>query len=648
MRKFRFKTEQEFRACGEWKNNCPEYWGFEMLKYLGKDLPDEFTQKCINKEKFYYESWSIRPEEYIETIVESRLNKNLLISVKEEQVKDVLEKIKSLGNEIELNAFTYTSTWCYIGYDTRNEYWCIVRKNKDFYGDGASKTFDEITFTEFMGKSALLKEFPKEGCVTLNAFYDVDNRVSKYLQKTRESTTKSSKDVLLAWNDNSYWYCQSSGKPHYAFCEIEHFLKEPVKSIDYPEYYEFIGNNSDFTTGKIYKIINPKNLEQPENFIDDTGTENGFSGINCEKFRISTLEAWEDQENNVKYVKCIKGDNSEFHNKVDKIYLVDSYDKKKELLTLVGYSNIILSINIDKPTHYNVTDYTRATKKEFDMQELEKSVVKDITTMYVKVIDKGEAYTTYPNANTLFSLTNYDKGQSPVNNAVYKVVRTCNINGTDGYIIEKNGKQYLIGQKGCTPSSSVGYYVDIAIEETTKRPFKKGDWVIITTKGASNVNAAMIEIDGKCVILPENDDKYYTMPGMTKSCSWNSGARHYRHATEDEIKEAIKEASSKLRVYPSIETYMPEIQVGDIVEGTSKDMYAITCKGWVGKVLSVHNSVLIVKALEDNDKEYTVDPKYFKKIGIYIPEEKLSTESIIIKKKVKLLPLIAVKKRTII
>jgi hypothetical protein len=41
----------------------------------------------------------------------------------------------------------------------------------------------------------------------------------------------------------------------------------------YPEYYEYIGDSSySFSKGKIYKIINPNNLEAEENFIDNDGT----------------------------------------------------------------------------------------------------------------------------------------------------------------------------------------------------------------------------------------------------------------------------------------------------------------------------------------------------------------------------------------
>jgi hypothetical protein len=65
----------------------------------------------------------------------------------------------------------------------------------------------------------------------------------------------------------------------------------------YPEYYEFIGNESmSFSKGKIYKIINPKDINEVRNFIDNLGTPNGFSYKNKEKFKPSTEEAFLAQQ----------------------------------------------------------------------------------------------------------------------------------------------------------------------------------------------------------------------------------------------------------------------------------------------------------------------------------------------------------------
>ena len=80
----------------------------------------------------------------------------------------------------------------------------------------------------------------------------------------------------------------------------------------YPEYYEFIGNNSFFTKGKIYKIKNPTNLEAEYNFIDDQNKPNGWGGYNHKYFKPSTKEAFDLQEkskqNEIKMINKFKKD----------------------------------------------------------------------------------------------------------------------------------------------------------------------------------------------------------------------------------------------------------------------------------------------------------------------------------------------------
>jgi len=66
----------------------------------------------------------------------------------------------------------------------------------------------------------------------------------------------------------------------------------------YPEYYEYVGklSSESFTIGKIYKIVNPNNINASQNFIDNKGVRNGFAGENDKKFKPSTEEAFLAQQ----------------------------------------------------------------------------------------------------------------------------------------------------------------------------------------------------------------------------------------------------------------------------------------------------------------------------------------------------------------
>jgi hypothetical protein len=67
---------------------------------------------------------------------------------------------------------------------------------------------------------------------------------------------------------------------------------------DKPEYYEYASSSTEgFTEGKIYKILDPSNLETYCNFIDDQGDTNGFAPLNHRYFKSSTKEAFDKQNN---------------------------------------------------------------------------------------------------------------------------------------------------------------------------------------------------------------------------------------------------------------------------------------------------------------------------------------------------------------
>jgi hypothetical protein len=68
--------------------------------------------------------------------------------------------------------------------------------------------------------------------------------------------------------------------------------------IGHPEYYEYASSSTEgFTEGKIYKILDPYNLETYFNFIDDQGDTNGFAPLNHRYFKSSTKEAFDKQNN---------------------------------------------------------------------------------------------------------------------------------------------------------------------------------------------------------------------------------------------------------------------------------------------------------------------------------------------------------------
>lgn len=72
MGKYRFKTKEEFIACGEWDSfyNYPDGWNSDMAYRVGQDVPDEYTKECDGKNSFYIkeyngDKWHYNRDNYI-------------------------------------------------------------------------------------------------------------------------------------------------------------------------------------------------------------------------------------------------------------------------------------------------------------------------------------------------------------------------------------------------------------------------------------------------------------------------------------------------------------------------------------------------------------------------------------------------------
>lgn len=93
MKKYRFKTKEEFQDDDRWVNNSwtsslrgfPEGWadGGEMNKYLGQEVPDDYYSLIENQEDFKMDGWHFNPDDVIE---EPEVN-----------IEETLEQVKQLN-----------------------------------------------------------------------------------------------------------------------------------------------------------------------------------------------------------------------------------------------------------------------------------------------------------------------------------------------------------------------------------------------------------------------------------------------------------------------------------------------------------------------------------------------------------------------
>ena len=97
MKKYRFKTKEEFIADNLWKFNSkikeggyPKKWNYlgEMNHYLGQDVPEKFNSYIKQNEDFQYETWCFNPKTQIVekekelSLEELRTKMNLILNNK--------------------------------------------------------------------------------------------------------------------------------------------------------------------------------------------------------------------------------------------------------------------------------------------------------------------------------------------------------------------------------------------------------------------------------------------------------------------------------------------------------------------------------------------------------------------------------------
>lgn len=97
MKKYRFKTKEEFIANGLWNHQYgvkeggyPERWNNlgEMNHYMGQDVPEKFNKYIEEDKDFEYEDWIFIPSEQIVekeeelSLEELRTKMNLILNNK--------------------------------------------------------------------------------------------------------------------------------------------------------------------------------------------------------------------------------------------------------------------------------------------------------------------------------------------------------------------------------------------------------------------------------------------------------------------------------------------------------------------------------------------------------------------------------------
>jgi predicted transcriptional regulator len=270
---------------------------------------------------------------------------------------------------------------------------------------------------------------------------------------------------------------------------------------EYPEYYKFIGNNSSFTKGKIYKIKNPTNLEAEHNFIDDLNRPNGWGGYNeCNHkyFKPSTKEAFDLQEkskqNEIKMINKFKKDeyiiftkglsstdfplNYIFKQRQDKDHLSVYKDTTGIENGWEWHRNFNKLYLPDGQTEPIITDWRYATKEEIaEYNRLGEPY--DVTTLNKPKFEVGKWYSFNWNGIIGINEKVICKAKEVKSNSITtswrKHLYSHLINDYAEYFIEK-----ISNIKELSLDEIQQYLPDGHPDKTTKEiyEFKVGDWII--------------------------------------------------------------------------------------------------------------------------------------------------------------------------
>ena len=135
MKKYRFKTREEFIRDGLWdeKDNCPYYWNpdGEMNEYLGIDVPDECIVYCDKNEEFKYDGWLFQNTDYV--LKEQQEYFNDLSQHIGRYIRDLIDNPHS-GSKVKKGDIGKIITRCLVDFPNRKSYSCTCALSKDYLG----------------------------------------------------------------------------------------------------------------------------------------------------------------------------------------------------------------------------------------------------------------------------------------------------------------------------------------------------------------------------------------------------------------------------------------------------------------------------------------------------------------------------------
>lgn len=409
------------------------------------------------------------------------------------------------------------------------------------------------TTSSTISNSSELTSLPKKWFVKIPR-YDEKDPYCLAIEAFRKPTGYGPKWYSEGYLDYSGIH-QGSSKPNSTLTEIseEQFKRDVLNyspkqaTDDVPEYYECIddsGSYHNFKKGRIYKCVNPNNLEAVENFIDDKGIRDGWSGQNYKHFKPSTKEAY-DAQNYKSETKTIKNEEMEYiwlrltntelleADRTNTSYHVSWKIRKSDkgnssVMPLMAYRN-----NGDRViSHTSIDTRKMIVCSEEEASTYFKELIDTPKSSNKEPLTKEESYWIPKVGDWCYIL---NRGTSSLlNNKVYRINDIKSSNNSFHFDID--GKNYKnnscwVSKSGFRkaepheiPTTTVGNNYSTSSEITWEELLRSdGKWVNFDIDGKIITEPGMIIVDSSRIYIVSNQ-------GNFNGCPPNSGTRGYKYS----------------------------------------------------------------------------------------------------------------------
>ena len=501
MSKYRFKTKEEFIIDKLWDYgyDCPIFWNSkgEMNKYLGKDIPDEFSGHCDKNTSFTYGEWHFKEVDYV--LKEQQEYFNDLSQHIGRYIRALVDNPTS-GHSVRRGDVGKIISNCQADFLNHKAYYCKAALSEDYLG-----TRYELLPEDYSPEQE-----------------DVPERISFYVKYTEEFT-EDLYNALWEWSKKNSEFLPRGFLDSYEGLKIHKFYIFDNWTLNCHGKYGGTSSNK-----YSYGVDNNKQNCEEEYSIEQVKKLIGYKEpsvefISGKWYNFTTMEG----KYNL-YVKAsyVTDKNLFFMNRES---ISDGYFGEATCIELKLIENPRLVEDLSEIQKYLPNEHPdKITKQEFEVGKWYKWYQKDHENYhYGKVEGVDVKRNTFNMSPWVISCNEYnDRGSFNLSKA--EQIQEISVEEIQEFLPENHP------------------------DKITSNKFKKGEYIVLIDNGQSTGGTTLVQSDqfikNHCYKVREN--KVFLRPELDSNGSTTNGwkcipynpnkfhkTRNWRYATQKEIDE---------------------------------------------------------------------------------------------------------------